>query len=342
MPLLFTIPLIFPYNFPYFPCPQPISVVSLRGDTIFSKYKPFFCNKMKTKITLFLTFLLLAATLGAQPRWSAETLPMVHLQDARRYVCNPDGVLSAGAVAKADSLLMKLEQATGVETVVVAVKRLEGNDAFSFAMDLARKYKIGKKDKNNGLIIVLTTEDREYGIFPGSGLEGTLPDARCYSIRSQYMLPALKKGMWDEAILKATAAINGVIRNDPEWTAAVDKKQEDDSGRAIGLVIALSLIALIAIASFVADRRRCPKCKKQTMRRIHRTHYRAGRKRFVKTTWRCKVCGHEETIDREDHSDTGGLIAGATLFGMGRGGGGFSGGSFGGGSFGGGGSSGRF
>ena len=53
---------------------------------------------------------------------------MVHLKDARRYVCNPDGVLSQAAVDSTDLLLQALEKEKGVETVVVVVEEEEESD----------------------------------------------------------------------------------------------------------------------------------------------------------------------------------------------------------------------
>ena len=91
-------------------------------------------------------------------------------------VCNPDGVLSADATQRTNLLLKALEKDKGIQTVVVVVKQLEGDDPYQFGMDLARKYGIGNKQRT-GLIVILATEDRSYQILTGNGLEGTLPDA---------------------------------------------------------------------------------------------------------------------------------------------------------------------
>ena len=92
--------------------------------------------------------------------WSADEVPMVHLQDARRYVCNPDGVLSQAAVDSMDLRLFQLEQTKGVQSVVVVVKRVENGDCYEFGMNLARKYGVGSKKQNTGLVFVLSNPDR--------------------------------------------------------------------------------------------------------------------------------------------------------------------------------------
>lgn len=273
---------------------------------------------------------------------------MVHLQDARRYVCNPDGVLSPSAVDSTDAILRALESDKGVETVVVAVKRLEGDDAYEFGMTLGRKYGIGSKTQRTGLIIILATEDRSYQILTGYGLEGTLPDAICRRIQNRVMLPFLKEGKWDAAIYETVKKIDGVVRGDELITA------DDDDGKAAGTAFGVAfgfaglIIFIVLVAGYFDANRKCPRCKKRMLvvvkkRRIRKSdgHWR------LSVTRRCKRCGYEQTDIEDDPEEciaagtAGGVIFGSGG-GFGDGGGGFGGGSFGGGSFGGGGSGGRF
>ena len=170
---------------------------------------------------LLLCCLLCPLSLNAE-KWTAETLPMVYLQDARRHVCNPDGVLDEATVSSTDSLLTALEKDKGVQTVVVAVKQIEGGVPYEFGMSLARKHGIGSAKQNSGLIVVLATEDRAYQILTGTGLEGTLPDAICSRIERRVMVPRLKRGEWGPAISETMKAIDGYIRGDESLTAEED------------------------------------------------------------------------------------------------------------------------
>lgn len=87
----------------------------------------------------------------AQTKWTPETLPMVHLQDSTRYVCNPDGVLSVEAQHEVDALLLALEQTKGVETVVVVVKSIEDDDPYEFGMQLRGSMASEARNKIPGL-----------------------------------------------------------------------------------------------------------------------------------------------------------------------------------------------
>lgn len=294
--------------------------------------------------------LMLALTLPAVAQWTVDKLPMVHLQDARRYVCNPDGVLSQEAVQTIDARLMALEKQTGVQTVVVVVKSLDPDDPFEFGIDLSKKYGIGLKGKDTGLIVILATEDRSYQILTGEGLEGTLPDALVNRIQDQVMVPKLKDGEWDAAMVSTIEALDGVIRQDAELIEQYELEEEEMTWGEILLIIVI-LAGIIAFLWYICWRSsKCPKCGQHSYGYVGEKRVVLDGKRKIVKTYRCKKCGYEHN-ETEDDPDSGGGGGGALatsmlLWGVGRalGGGGRSGGggSFGGGSFGGGGSGGRF
>lgn len=295
-----------------------------------------------------LCLFLLASLAGWAEAWTPETLQMVHLQDARRYVCNPDGVLQQAFVDSTDARLYALERDKGVETVVVVVEHLKGDDPYQFGMELARKYGIGKMKQNTGLIIILATGDRSYQILTGRGLEGTLPDAICRRIQNRVMVPLLKEEKWDEAIFETVKSIDGYVREDESIKNSLDDQRE--GSWSIGVTLLLVIIVFVVfMLSFDRKFKKCDKCGKRKWIITHKRRFKTPDKKFrIRTTWRCKNCGHEEYTESDD-PNSGGINSGSSIppiiFGGGSGrsgGSGFGGGSFGGGSFGGGGSGGRF
>lgn len=291
---------------------------------------------------------------GENGVWKAGDVEMVHLKDARRYVCNPDGVLSAAATDSIDRMLSRLEKEKGVQSVVVAVKRVENADPYSFGMAIARKYGVGNKKARTGLVIVLATQDRAYQILTGNGLEGALPDATCRMIEVHHMDPHLKKGDWDRAMVEGVRAVCNEVSKDSGLRNPAP--QEPTSASPMLLLVLIGVIALFVWVMSDAAKRRCPRCGRKDMSiKDRRLLSRAGPYDYYELTYRCRRCGYEQKqVVREHHEDGGssvgaGLAAGALLgsmFGRGRGGGwgggSFGGGSFGGGSFGGGGAGGRF
>ena len=306
---------------------------------------------MKRIVGLFCLFILFGVcSVRAEDKvWTADELPMVHLQDSRRYVCNPDGVLSQAAVDSMDAVLGQLERTKGIQSVIVVVKQVEDGDPYTFGMNLGRKYGVGSKKQQSGLIVVLSTEDRKYYILTGFGLEGALPDAICKRIENQIMVPLLKEGDWDSAMVNGVKAISGYLQGDRSLTA----EEDDDGGVSAGSLLVLFFFILVfAITMLHNKAQKCPRCgSKSFVKTPEKYLYTREGWDYYQVVFYCKKCKYSESkVIRRKHedNDSGGLLTGVLLGSMlgGRGGGfsggGFSGGSFGGGGFGGGGAGGGF
>ena len=296
---------------------------------------------------LIIILSLLVCLFAQAKEYTVQEIPMVHLQDRTRYVSNPDGILSPSSVATMDSILYALEQKTGIQTLVVAVTGIEGGDCFDFAHRLGQEWGVGQKERNNGLVILLSTDERCVQFATGYGLEGVLPDAICKRIQSRYMVEHLGKDDWDAGMVAGIRAVNGYLDGSMENIGS--KEEGDDSALLIFMGLIFGSIILISVIVGIFGNR-CPKCKKRHA--LHRISSQVISRKFgvitSEVTYICKYCGHRVTM-KEQSSDPnfrGPRNGGPTIFmgggGFGRGGGGFSGGSFGGGSFGGGGAGSRF
>ncbi|RYD93920.1 MAG: TPM domain-containing protein, partial [Sphingobacteriales bacterium] len=74
------------------------------------------------------------------------------------------------------------------------------------ATELFRKWKIGAKETNNGLLILVVNDQHRIEFETGYGLEGDLPDITCYHIQQQYMVPHAKNNDLDLAVREGVAA----------------------------------------------------------------------------------------------------------------------------------------
>ena len=288
--------------------------------------------------------------------WKPEEVPIPYLQDARRYVSNPENILSTAAVDSLDRMLFALERDKGVQTVVMVLDKLEGDDPYEFSMAVARKYGVGNKEKRTGLVVVLATGDRSYYFLTGNGLEATITDGLIQQIEDRIFIPELKKENWDGAMVKAMSAIDQVCRGDDSLVRGKSSADDGDAGWIFLFILWVAGIFFASIA-FTANRvkkaaRVCPKCGQKEYRwkseHTSRSYRNGHRTRVVQTFYHCSACG-DENSKREEHDDdfnAGSAIAAGTILGSmrggGFGGGSFGGGSFGGGSFGGGGGGGRF
>ena len=151
--------------------------------------------------------LLLFASLAAQARsYRAEDIPNVQRADRTRYVSNPDGILSPGAVARIDSVCGALRDRAIAQVAVVAVDDIAGGDVFDFAVDLFTQWGVGRAENDNGLGILLVKDRREIRFVTGGGLEGVLPDAVCKRIQLKYMLPAFREGDYSRGMVAGVEA----------------------------------------------------------------------------------------------------------------------------------------
>lgn len=186
----------------------------------------YLCMMMKKTLLLFCA-LTLALVAGAR---SVSDVPNVHVADATRYVSNPDGVLSEQAVTRLDSILADVWRTSSAEVVVVAVDNLDGEEPNDYATQLFESWGIGKKDKDNGMLLLISRGDRRAVLRTGYGMEGVLPDALCGRIIRNVMAPYYKEGDYDSGTVAAVGAVSEILSK-PEAVAEVMSKYANDSNR---------------------------------------------------------------------------------------------------------------
>jgi uncharacterized membrane protein YgcG len=98
--------------------------------------------------------------------------------------------------------LQILKDKSTVETLIYTTMDLGGKSPFDYGMDLSRKYPAGIKGINNGIIILLSKNDRKLQIIVGYGLEWVLSDNQTQMIVDQ-MIPFFKKGEFYNGVNKA-------------------------------------------------------------------------------------------------------------------------------------------
>ena len=274
---------------------------------------------------------------------SVDDVPNVRLTDVRRYVSDPTSILSPAATDTIDAILGRLEKSTGIETAVVMLPSIGENDIFDFSTSLFRKWGIGKKKSNNGLLILFVMDQHKVRFATGYGIEGTMTDAMSKRIQTQYMVPAFKRSDWNKGMVDGVRATAKVLDGSMKPEAADSDTDTSDLLFSIGIIIGVILLAM-----FVSSiKQRCPKCRKRSAMKQMGVEVllvstgKGKRKRIRRTTYVCQYCGHIMTKDEEvnDDNGSGGRAAvGGAILGSMLGSGGSSGGSYGGGSTGGGGS----
>lgn len=180
-----------------------------------------------------LSLILLGLTFMVSWAIGIDEVPNVHVADRTRYVSNPSGVLSDEAVGRLDSEIASLWDDTSVELVVVAVDRIDSSlTPEEFATKLFEKWGIGKQDKDNGVLVLLSRDDHAAIIRTGYGVEGALPDIIAGRIIRNVMFPLYREGKYDEGTAAGIGSIAEVLRN-PELAEELKSKYASDSRRGL-------------------------------------------------------------------------------------------------------------
>ena len=314
-----------------------------------ARHKPRYRLKA-TWLHSLLIMVCVALLSGPLSAMTVDEVPNIHLKDARQYVTDPSAILSTAARDSINLMLGQLEKGSGIEVAVVMLPSIGNDDIFDFAHNLFRKWGIGKKKENNGLLVLFVMDQHKVRFTTGYGLEGTLTDALSKRIQMNEMVPAFKEGKWDEGMVKGVRATVAILKGEvaADQYGATSANGNDEELTTFD-VIAISMVFIIIILVIVLACRdkKCPKCKKHAMKTVSTQRLKIalghGRvKRIIRTTYVCQNCGHQITHDTDDNDDQklNAALAAASIARMAMRGssGGSTGGSFGGGSTGGGGS----
>lgn len=154
-------------------------------------------------------FAILLILVGTLPSAALEIPP-----SPGGYVNDYAGLISPEARSSIASTLKSFEEQTSNQIVVVIFDSLDGQVLEDFTFRLASTWKVGQKDKKNGVILALFVKDRKSRIEVGYGLEGVLPDAVCARILRNEITPYFRQGQYEEGIRSAVDAIQKATRGE--------------------------------------------------------------------------------------------------------------------------------
>jgi len=149
-------------------------------------------------LILLLTLISVSATTG----YSKADLPM-----PRNYVADYANVINDSDERSLNGVLQELEQKTGAQYIVLTVLSTGGLPIEQFSIELAEKWKLGQKGKDNGMLFVLAKNDRRWRFEVGYGLEGFVTDQYCTRTGRDVLVPYLKKGDYSRGIYQANMQV---------------------------------------------------------------------------------------------------------------------------------------
>lgn len=172
-------------------------------------------------------------------------------------------VLDAAQRATLEAQLADLERATSAEVAVVTLggaadgsaagSSLNGRSIEEYATALFNAWGIGKRGRDNGVLILVAVQDRTMRIEVGYGLEGVLPDGLAGAVIRETFRPRFRANDYAAGILEGTARVVEIVRRNetltPAQRAALDRAAAD-AGKSWGMAAFLGLF--VAIGAFTA------------------------------------------------------------------------------------------
>ncbi len=144
--------------------------------------------------------------------------------------------------------LQSLEGKSTDQVAVVTVKSLDGYAIEDYGIGLARKWQIGQKDKDNGILLIVAPNERKVRIEVGRRLEPVMTDTMSKIIITNAMLPKFRRGDYSGGIRDGVRDIKDVLLGDAEAVkdrAKGGRTPENDPTAIMHLIIFAAIIALI-------------------------------------------------------------------------------------------------
>lgn len=158
-------------------------------------------------------------------------------------------VLKQETIDQLELQLKAYEDSTSNQIAILIIPSLEGESLEDFSFKVAEHWKLGKANKDNGVLLLIAVDDHKMRIEVGQGLEGVLTDALCSRIIRNEMAPNFRRSDFDTGVTSAINAITAAIKG--EYTAD-DTSDLDDLSLTARILIGLGIYAFLGIFAFFA------------------------------------------------------------------------------------------
>jgi uncharacterized protein len=157
--------------------------------------------------------------------------------------------LQPDQVQALEQKLVNYDNTTSNQVAIVVVESLDGYDPVDYATELGRKWGVGNKSTNNGVVIIVSTGGGpgkgKVAIAPGYGLEGAIPDVTAKAIIDNDVIPNFKQGNFYRGLDQAVDDIVKAAQGRYTAPAGYRSKKKGIGGGAIFLFIIIFIIIAI-------------------------------------------------------------------------------------------------
>ncbi len=207
---------------------------------------------VRRRIWVAAASLALAGTAGAQ---DVPAQPPAHVVDLAN-------VVDRASEQRLNLLLDSLEQRTSAQMIVLTVPDTGGLAIEDFGIRVAEKWKLGDKDRDNGVLITLAVRDRKVRTDVGYGLEGTLTDSVTARIARERMAPHFRAGQYGRGLEQGVREMVRLVSSAAGVTLPSERAQPGSPpgagprGRRVARPIAVLLVVALLLGGLRGRGRR--------------------------------------------------------------------------------------
>lgn len=182
-------------------------------------------------------FILCSAAFSAEPKFPSPG----------GVVNDHAGVIGPVNRTNIEQLAASLKQKNGSELAVVTIKTAAPLDAKTYAVELFKRWGIGEKGKDNGILILAAVEDKRVEIEVGYGLEGIITDGFSGRVLDEKVIPQFKSGNFGQGIYDGSVSI--VEKINAEYDPSAPVRKGNPALAYIILLVSLLFIAALLISA---------------------------------------------------------------------------------------------
>ncbi len=199
-------------------------------------------KKLEMRIRILLIGLLIFLAVGFNQLYSQNIPPR---PSPPKLVNDFADILTPEQESHLEQKLVAYDNSTSVQVAIVTVATLDGANVADYAIELGRKWGVGNKSTNNGVVILMSTEKdkRKLFIAPGYGLESSLTDYATKTIIDAEMLPEFRQENYYRGLDRGVDAIILVTKG--QYTAPEGYDKRGRGGKGGGAVVFLVVLLIL-------------------------------------------------------------------------------------------------
>jgi uncharacterized protein len=200
-------------------------------------------------LIIYLTILIVFTSLAPPLSFLVHPVHALEVPALKGYINDYANMISSSVQKKLSGELKEFERTDSTQIVILTVPSLESSTIEDYSIKVADAWKIGKKGKDNGILLIVAAQERKIRIEVGRGLEGRLTDLTAGRIIDYVIKPRFKRNDYNGGFTAGVAALVDATRG--EFTAKdVRPAGKSKSLSPLFTLLIFGAVALLLLGSF--------------------------------------------------------------------------------------------